>query len=263
VGALITEAAGSLARHQPFGDLLARAVHVPQVRASARQRSAAHRLRGAWGGQWHGAERCSVRQARASGGIGRRARFRSVCPEGCGGSTPPSRTIGEASDLRKRRQGPLPLVSMGDAVGDVYKELPYAIRRRRADEPNAERIRLSEDVRAIQSKLSYYLAWTRVEAPDTGAAYAELVQQLRRVAGMSMHVAWTEDALDDDAGMNIGLIGSISAHSLMPSSASYRPPNVTSPPPACARSPRTCRGDRIPKGERLVNVQRCLRTRGG
>ncbi len=29
---------------------------------------------------------------RASGGIGRRARFRSVCPEGRGGSTPPSRT---------------------------------------------------------------------------------------------------------------------------------------------------------------------------
>ncbi len=29
---------------------------------------------------------------RASGGIGRRARFRSVCPKGRGGSTPPSRT---------------------------------------------------------------------------------------------------------------------------------------------------------------------------
>ena len=29
---------------------------------------------------------------RASGGIGRRARFRSVCPRGRGGSTPPSRT---------------------------------------------------------------------------------------------------------------------------------------------------------------------------
>lgn len=28
----------------------------------------------------------------ASGGIGRRARFRSVCPKGRGGSTPPSRT---------------------------------------------------------------------------------------------------------------------------------------------------------------------------
>ena len=34
--------------------------------------------------------------ARASGGIGRRARFRSVCPKGRGGSTPPSRTSPQA-----------------------------------------------------------------------------------------------------------------------------------------------------------------------
>ena len=34
----------------------------------------------------------SSRGTSASGGIGRRARFRSVCPKGCGGSTPPSRT---------------------------------------------------------------------------------------------------------------------------------------------------------------------------
>jgi hypothetical protein len=30
---------------------------------------------------------------RASGGIGRRAGFRFLCPKGCGGSSPPSRTI--------------------------------------------------------------------------------------------------------------------------------------------------------------------------
>src|SRR3954447_7356400 len=35
------------------------------------------------------------RASRASGGIGRRARFRSVCPKGRGGSTPPSRTTEE------------------------------------------------------------------------------------------------------------------------------------------------------------------------
>ncbi len=33
-----------------------------------------------------------VDDMRAGGGIGRRARFRSVCPKGRGGSTPPSRT---------------------------------------------------------------------------------------------------------------------------------------------------------------------------
>ena len=41
---------------------------------------AGHSARGTLGG------------ARASGGIGRRARFRSVCPKGRGGSTPPART---------------------------------------------------------------------------------------------------------------------------------------------------------------------------
>ena len=45
------------------------------------------------GGSLHGPWR---QQASASGGIGRRARFRSVYSKGCGGSTPPSRT----------RQGP-------------------------------------------------------------------------------------------------------------------------------------------------------------
>jgi hypothetical protein len=32
--------------------------------------------------------------ARASGGIGRRAGFRFLCPKGCGGSSPPSPTKG-------------------------------------------------------------------------------------------------------------------------------------------------------------------------
>ncbi len=34
---------------------------------------------------------------RASGGIGRRAGFRCLCPKGCGGSSPPSRTTQRAA----------------------------------------------------------------------------------------------------------------------------------------------------------------------
>lgn len=37
----------------------------------------------------------------------------------------------------------------------AYKEFPYAIRCRRADDPDGERIRLSEVLRAIQERLSY------------------------------------------------------------------------------------------------------------
>jgi hypothetical protein len=85
-----------------------------------------------------------------------------------------------------------------------YKEFPYAIRRRRTDHDAEERLRLSEEIRRVQSRLSYYRAWTLAESPATGAAYNGLVTQLRRVAGASMHDAWIEPGLDNDAGMNIG-----------------------------------------------------------
>jgi hypothetical protein len=85
-----------------------------------------------------------------------------------------------------------------------YKEFPYAIRRRQGDRAVEERIRLSEDVRGVQSRLSYFQAWTRAESPETGQAYNELIAQLRSVAGASMHDAWLEPALSDDNEMNIG-----------------------------------------------------------
>jgi hypothetical protein len=84
-----------------------------------------------------------------------------------------------------------------------YKEFPHAIRRRQADRLAEERIRLSEEVRQVQSRLSYFQAWTRAESPETGNAYDELILQLRRVAA-SMHAAWGEPALSDDNDMNIG-----------------------------------------------------------
>lgn len=86
-----------------------------------------------------------------------------------------------------------------------YQEFPYAIRRRRRDQSAEERIRLSEEVRRVQSRLSYYQAWTQVESSETGAAYNRLIAQLRRIAGVSMREAWLEPGLDNDAGMNIGL----------------------------------------------------------
>ena len=49
--------------------------------------------------------RASLSSARASGGTGRRARFRSVYPKGCGGSTPPSRTLRAGDQAPGRRPG--------------------------------------------------------------------------------------------------------------------------------------------------------------
>jgi hypothetical protein len=85
-----------------------------------------------------------------------------------------------------------------------YKEMPYAIRRRRSDAPGAERVRLSEELRDIQAKLSYYLMWTAGESTSVGNAYETLVENLRRVAGAACHDAWISQAASDDAGMNIG-----------------------------------------------------------
>src|SRR6185437_10557059 len=45
--------------------------------------------------KWIPAPSVNVQARRASGGIGRRAGFRFLCPKGCGGSSPPSPTTGE------------------------------------------------------------------------------------------------------------------------------------------------------------------------
>lgn len=85
----------------------------------------------------------------------------------------------------------------------AYKELPYAIRRRRHDQTEAERIRLSEDARQIQQRLSYYRAWTRAESSQVGQAYDALVSQLRATAGAACNQAWADAPVRTDAEMNI------------------------------------------------------------
>jgi hypothetical protein len=83
-----------------------------------------------------------------------------------------------------------------------YKEFPYAIRRRRHDEQAAERVRLSEGLREVQAKLSYYLAWTKAESDEVGQAYENLVTELRKVAGKACHDAWLAPAARKDTDMN-------------------------------------------------------------
>jgi hypothetical protein len=85
----------------------------------------------------------------------------------------------------------------------AHKELPYAIRRRRPDEPEGERVRLSEALRAVQEKVSYYLAWTQAESADVGEQYAKLISEARRVAGRVMHDAWNDRPRATDREMNI------------------------------------------------------------
>jgi uncharacterized protein HemX len=50
-----------------------------------------------------------------------------------------------------------------------YKEFPFAVRRRRADQPGEERVRLSEALKEVQARLSYYQAWTARRSTMTPA----------------------------------------------------------------------------------------------
>ena len=84
-----------------------------------------------------------------------------------------------------------------------YKEFPYAIRRRRHDAASEERVRLSEEMRKVQAKLTFYEEWTRIEDATVGTAYRDLVQNLRRVAGAAINAAWAAPAITADDQMNI------------------------------------------------------------
>lgn len=84
-----------------------------------------------------------------------------------------------------------------------YKEYPYVIRRRNSEKPGEERVRISEQIRQTQERLSYYMAWTRAESSDVGRAYVALLDQMRSSAGAAMKEAWQQPAVADDAAMNI------------------------------------------------------------
>lgn len=95
------------------------------------------------------------------------------------------------------------VLSEGSKAVAAYMEMPYAIRRRNHKDPAAERVRLSQEMAKAQADLSFYLAWTAAESATVGAAYEELVTQLRRTAGAACHDAWLDPAPTHDADMNI------------------------------------------------------------
>lgn len=85
-----------------------------------------------------------------------------------------------------------------------YREFAYAVRRRRHDEPAAERIRLSEAMREVQRQIAHHEALMRIErAPRVHATYKQLVAGTRRVAGRYIREAWEMPPIREDAQMNI------------------------------------------------------------
>lgn len=98
----------------------------------------------------------------------------------------------------------------------AYKEFPYTIRRRRHDEPESERVRISQAMSNVQADLSYYLAWTRAESDAVGRAYAALVAELRRVAGSACREAWETEPITADKDMNINGSSAIDLSAVSP-----------------------------------------------
>ena len=85
----------------------------------------------------------------------------------------------------------------------AYEELPFVIRRRRASAAEAERLRISTEVRSVQERLAFHSAWLRAESRRVADAYDELVAETRRVAGGEMRRAWELEAITRDSEMNI------------------------------------------------------------
>jgi hypothetical protein len=88
-----------------------------------------------------------------------------------------------------------------------YEEFPYVVRRRRASSPEDERIRISNELREVQEKLSYYSAWLSTESPSVSQAFNTLIKQLRAVAGTEISRAWNEPPMSEDTGMNMPDLG--------------------------------------------------------
>jgi hypothetical protein len=64
-------------------------------------------------------------------------------------------------------------------------------------------VRLSEELRKVQGRLTFFEEWTRIEDKTVGDRYRDLVKQLRRVAGAACNEAWSTPPITEDAQMNI------------------------------------------------------------
>ena len=93
----------------------------------------------------------------------------------------------------------------GAAFGDVasYCEFPYIVRRRRHDEPEEERLRISTELSDVQRKLNHNRSVLQVEAPRVARAYAALVGATRATARASIREGWDLTPISADTGIHV------------------------------------------------------------
>ena len=103
-----------------------------------------------------------------------------------------------------------------EAVAQYY-EMPFLIRRRRHDEPSAERARLTERFADVQAELASCEALIRTDRDvDVRRTYEALVTGLRAYAGEEASLAWEAPPITSDEEMGMGAV----IHALKPIEAS-------------------------------------------
>jgi hypothetical protein len=102
-----------------------------------------------------------------------------------------------------------------------YKEFAYAVRRRNPEKAAEERVRLSEQMKEVQSRIVFFQMWITLESRSVGKAYDDLIRELRVVAGGSIRDGWSTPPVGSDTEMNIPT-AVVDLSALGPSEESYR-----------------------------------------
>ena len=105
--------------------------------------------------------------------------------------------------LQERRARRRRMYAKAFSLAIAYCEYPFVIRRRRASQGEAERVRISSELRKVQEGLAFHSAWLRLESNRVAAAFDSMVSETRAVAGALMREAWDEAPIEDDRGMNL------------------------------------------------------------
>ena len=107
---------------------------------------------------------------------------------------------GIRADRARRRE----LYAKALEVALAYREFPYVIRRRNDEDLPAERVRISEALRAIQRDLALYESILRVERHRrVYVEYKNLIAKTRQIAGGYMREEWERPAITTDAEVNV------------------------------------------------------------
>lgn len=105
--------------------------------------------------------------------------------------------------VRARRDRRRDVYAQALASVAEYWEYPYVVRRRRHDDLAGERVRISEQLRAVQQDLSRHQAWMETEDTAVANAYARLVEVTRSVVGPQISEGWRTPPITSDEQMNI------------------------------------------------------------